>query len=33
VIQHERLSDQRAVEETRSFWKERLARLVERVEA
>lgn len=31
VIQHERLSDEGAVEETRSFWKERLAKLVERV--
>ncbi len=31
VIQHERLSDAGAVEETRSFWKERLARLAERI--
>jgi len=33
VIQHERLSDQGTVEERRSFWKERLARLAARLES
>ena len=31
AIQHERLADEGAVEERRSFWKERLARLAERL--
>jgi len=31
AIQHERLADEGAVEERRSFWKERLGRLVERL--
>ena len=33
AIQHERLPDEAAVEERRSFWKERLARLAQRLEA